>query len=48
MEETGHRKRYNLSLLRATGIQEHYRVKLTNRFEALQNILEDENNINSQ
>lgn len=48
IEGMENRKKYNVNLLREVGIQELYRMKLSNRFKALQDILENETNIDSQ
>ena len=47
-EKTANRQKYNVSLLRVPEKQEEYRLKLSNKFEVLQDLFEDESNIDSQ
>ena len=47
-ETTANRQKYNMSLLRDAEKQGEFRLKLSNKFEVLQDLLEDENSIDSQ
>ena len=47
-ETTANRQKYNVSLLRDAEKQGEFRLKLSNKFEVLQDLLEDENSIDSQ
>lgn len=44
----GNRIKYNMNLLREEQIQENYNVKFSNKYEALWDILEQENSIDRQ
>ena len=47
-ETTTNRQKYNVSLLKGTEKQEEFRLKLSNKYEVLQDLLEGEKSIESQ
>ena len=48
METAVKRKKYNVSFLKDAQTREEYRLKLTNRFQVLQELLEEETDLNKQ